>query len=175
MALNAFIKIGSAEGEARQGKYGKEKWIELQAWEWEVAAETSWTKGGGASVGKPNPGTLNWEHYFDRSSHLLLGYICTGTSFDTCTLEMCKGTGAKSGEPERFFAIHMKDAFLTKVSQNATEDGNVIQKVEMVFKAIEIEYRSQGLPWAPTPGGLAAPVKFHWDIAAGLAGPSTGA
>ena len=75
MALNAFMKIGSAEGEARQGKYGKEKWIELQSWEWEVEAESSWTKGGGASVGKPNPGKLTWEHYFDRSSHLLLGYI----------------------------------------------------------------------------------------------------
>ena len=34
-ALNAFMKIGKAEGEARQGMYGKEKWIELQSWEWD--------------------------------------------------------------------------------------------------------------------------------------------
>lgn len=175
MALNAFMKIGKAEGEARQGKYGNDHWIELQSWEWEVEAESSWTKGGGASVGKPNPGKLSWEHYFDRSSHLLLGYICTGTSFADCWLDMCKGTGAKSGEPEKFFGIHMQEAFITKVSQNATEDGNVIQKVEMVFKLIEIEYRAQGLPWASGPGALAAPVKFHWDIPGGKAGPSTGA
>jgi type VI secretion system Hcp family effector len=175
MSLNAFMKIGSAEGEARQGKYGKQKWIELQSWEWEVEAETSWTKGGGASVGKPNPGKLSWEHYFDRSSHLLLGYICTGSAFDKCHLEMCKGTGAKAGEPEMFFSITMEEAFITKVSQNATEDGNVIQKVEMVFKKISIDYRAQGLPWAASPGALAAPVNFWWDIPGGKAGPSTGA
>ena len=175
MALNAFMKIGKAEGEARQGKYGREKWIELQSWDWEVEAETSWTKGGGASVGKPNPGKLNWEHYFDRSSHLILGYICTGTAFDKVVLEMCKGTGARTGEPETFFTIQMEEAFITKVSQSATEEGNVVQKVEMVFKHIEIDYRAQGLPWASTPGGLAAPVKYHWYIPEGKAGPATGA
>jgi type VI secretion system Hcp family effector len=173
MSLNAFMQIGKAEGEARQGKYGKQHWIELQTWEWEVEAETSWTKGGGASVGKPNPGKFTWEHYYDRSSHLLLGYICTGTSFKDITLEMCKGTGQK--EPEAFFIVNMKEAFITKVSQNATEDGNVIQKVEMVFKWIGIDYRAQGLPWASGPGALAAPVHFDWDIPGGVASPATGA
>ena len=41
-ALNAFMKIGEAEGESKQAGY--EKWIELSAWDWEVEAETSWTK-----------------------------------------------------------------------------------------------------------------------------------
>ena len=55
MAANAFISFfDKAEGESIQK--GKEKWVEIQGWDWEVEAETSWTKGGGASVGKPNPG-----------------------------------------------------------------------------------------------------------------------
>ena len=50
MAVNAFLKFSnSAEGESRQK--GFEKWIELQGWDWEIEAESSWTKGGGASVG----------------------------------------------------------------------------------------------------------------------------
>src|SRR5450631_4158634 len=77
-ALNAFMQIDGAFGESRQGGY--EKWIEIQSWEWEVEAETSWTKGGGASVGKPSPGKMSWEHYWDRSSPTLLGYICTGSA-----------------------------------------------------------------------------------------------
>jgi len=173
MALNAFLKIGKAEGEARQGKYGIDKWLELQAWDWEVEAETSWTKGGGASVGKPNPGKMNFEHYFDRSSHLILGYICTGTSFDLVQLEMCKGTGGQI--PEAFFTMSMKEAFITKVANSATDDGNVLQKVELVFKWVSIDYKSQGPPWAKTPGGLSPPMNFNWDIPAGKASPSTGA
>ena len=175
MALNAFIKIGSAAGEARQGRYGREKWIELQGWDWEVEAETSWTKGGGASVGKPNPGKLTWEHYWDKSAHFVLGYICTGTAFQHVELHMCKGTGpVKEGMPEPFLKVQMKEAFITKVSNSATEEGNVLQKVEMVFKAIVIDYHAQGED-PKRPGALAAAVQFSWDIPEGRASPSTGA
>ena len=169
MALNAFMKIGNATGEARQGIYGKEKWIELQSWEWDVEAETSWTKGGGASVGKPNPGKMTWDHNWDKSSSILLGYICTGSAFAEIKLHMCKTTGA--AEPKPFFTILMKEAFITKCTQSATEDGNVLQKVEMVFKYIEIEYSQQGSD--PNKPGMLIPAgKFDWDIPGGVAHPA---
>ena len=88
MATAFLTFFDKAEGESTQK--GKEKWIELQGWTWEVEAETSWTKGGGASVGKPSPGKLNWEHTWDRSAHVILGYICTGSAFDKAYLTMCK-------------------------------------------------------------------------------------
>ena len=51
MAVNAFLTFfDKADGESIQK--GKEKWIEIQNWDWEIEAETSWTKGGGASVVK---------------------------------------------------------------------------------------------------------------------------
>ena len=57
MAVNAYVTFfDKADGESIQK--GKERWVELQAWDWEVEAETSWVKGGGASVGKPSPGKL---------------------------------------------------------------------------------------------------------------------
>ena len=87
MAVNAFVSFfDKADGESIQK--GKEKWIEIQGWDWEVEAETSWTKGGGASVGKPNPGKMNIEHYFDTSSTVILGYICTGKAFPKAELQM---------------------------------------------------------------------------------------
>ena len=80
MAVNACVTFyDKADGESIQK--GKEKWIEIQGWDWEIEAETSWTKGGGASVGKPNPGKMNCEHYFDTSSTVIMGYICTGKAF----------------------------------------------------------------------------------------------
>jgi type VI secretion system secreted protein Hcp len=77
VALNAFLTFfDKADGESIQK--GHEKWVELQGWDWEVEAESSWTKGGGASVGKPAPGSLSCVHAFDGSSIVALGYICTG-------------------------------------------------------------------------------------------------
>jgi type VI secretion system secreted protein Hcp len=165
-ALNAFMKIKGAQGESRQG--GFEGWIEIQGWEWEVEAETSWTKGGGASVGKPSPGKMNWEHYWDRSSATLLGYICTGSSFAEVELQMCKSIGKDTPKP--FFVVQLKEVFITKVNQSATEEGNVQQKVEMVFKEVDIEYFQQGVDKS-NPGSLKQATKFHWDIPGGKASP----
>jgi type VI secretion system secreted protein Hcp len=162
--LSAFMKISNAVGESKQ--VGYPEWIEIQAWDWDVEAETSWTKGGGASVGKPNPGKMNWEHYWDKSSNVLLSYICTGASFAEIHLHMCKTTG--SAKPQPFFDVRMWDAYITKVAQSATEDGNVLQKVEMVFKKISIDYSQQGAI-ANNPGALKPSNNFTWDISIGQA------
>jgi type VI secretion system secreted protein Hcp len=165
MAVNAFLSFfDKADGESIQK--GKEKWIEIQGWDWEVEAETSWTKGGGASVGKPNPGKMNFEHYFDTSSTVIMGYICTGKAFPKCELQMMKTTG--SATPETYFTMIMEGAFITKVSNTGTEEGNVTQKVEMVFKTVKIEYKPQD----NKTGKLGAVKTYNWDIPAGTASPS---
>jgi type VI secretion system Hcp family effector len=166
------MNITSAPGESLTAGY--EKWIELQAWEWEVEAETSWTKGGGAAVGKPNPGKLSWEHYWDKSSTTILSFICTGTSFDTIQLEMCKGVGVddKGKSLKPFFKALMRDSFITKVSQSATEEGNLVQKVEMVFKYMEIDYWQQGTD-PRRPGQLVPAGHYDWDIPGGTVNKSS--
>ena len=122
MAVNAFLSFfDKVDGESIQK--GKEKWIEIQGWDWEVEAETSWTKGGGASVGKPNPGKMTVEHYFDTASTVILGFICTGKAFPKAEIQMMKTTG--KGSPETYLTITMEGVFLTKVSQSGTEEGNV--------------------------------------------------
>jgi type VI secretion system secreted protein Hcp len=165
VAVNAFVSFfDRAEGESIQK--GKEKWIEIQAWDWEVEAETSWTKGGGASVGKPVPGKMSFEHYFDTSSAVILGYICTGKAFPKAELQMTKTTA--KGSPETYFTMTMEGAFITRVSNSGTEAGNVLQKVEMVFKTVKIDYKPQNTK----DGTLGAAKTYSWDIPAGTASPS---
>lgn len=161
MAVNAFIKFEGADGESAQK--GMEKWIEIQGWDWEIDAETSWTKGGGASVGKPNPGKMNFEHYFDFASPTIMKFICTGKSFPNVQLKMFKTTGSSTGET--YFQMDMTGVFITKVAQAGTEEGSVSQKVEMVFKTVKIDYRRQD----NTTGQLKETKSFKWDIPAGVA------
>ena len=157
MAVNAFITFyDTAKGESVQK--GKEQWIEIQGWDWEIEAESSWTKGGGASVGKANPGKMNFEHYFDTSSTVIMGYICSGKAFPKMMLEMMKTTG--KGTPETYFSMFMEGAYITKVSNSGTEEGNVTQKVEMVFKHVTITYQPQD----NKNGQLLAKRTYDWDI-----------
>ena len=165
MAVNAFITFfANADGESLQK--GKEKWIEIQGWDWEIEAESSWTKGGGASVGKANPGKMNFEHYFDTSSTVIMGFICTGKAFPKMQLEMMKTTG--KGSPETYFTMKMEGSYITKVTNTGSEEGNVVQKVEFVFKTVTIEYKPQD----NKTGSLMAAKIFNWDIMANTASPS---
>ena len=62
----------------------------------------------------------------------------------------------------------MESAFITKVSNARTDDGHVSQRVEMVFKAVKIEYKPQD-----SQSGRLGPAKtFTWDIPSGIASPS---
>ncbi len=165
MAVNAFVSFfDKADGESIQK--GKEKWVEIQGWDWEVEAETSWTKGGGASVGKPNPGKMSIRHYFDSSSTVILGYICSGKAFPKVQLQIMKTTG--KGGLETYFTMTMEGAFITKVTNSGTEEGTVVQKVEMVFKTVKIEYKPQN----NKDGTLGAVKTYNWDIPTGTASPS---
>jgi type VI secretion system secreted protein Hcp len=165
MATNAFISFfDKAAGESIQR--GKEKWIQIQGWDWEVDAESSWTKGGGASVGKPNPGKLRFQHHFDTASTVMLGFMCTGKAFPKAQLDMMKTTGKSS--PETYFSMTMEGIFMTKIENSGTEDGTVIQNVEFVFKTVKIEYKPQNAK----DGTLGAVRTYNWDIPAGTAAPS---
>jgi type VI secretion system Hcp family effector len=164
MAANAFISFfDKADGESTQK--GKEKWVEIKTWDWEVEAQSSWTKGGGASVGKPNPGRLHFEHFFDTSSIVMLGYICNGKAFPKVELQIIKTTGR--AQQDAYFIMKMEGVFITRVSNFGTEEGNVLQKVEMIFKTVSIEYKQQD-----NNGALGTAKKYSWDIPAGTASPS---
>ena len=54
------------------------------------------------------------------------------------------------------------------MSHSGTEEGNVIQKIEFVFKTVKIEYKPQNTK----DGSLGAGRTFNWDIPAGTASPS---
>lgn len=161
MPGNAFIKFKEvAKGESQQdGFHGDQGWIEIGDWSWDVEAESSFMKGGGASVGKPMPGALNFSHYYDVSSPTIFRNIVKGVHFEEVEVVMCKQTG--SGKPEKYFRILMKSAFCTKVSTKGGEDGTVNQDVDLVFKHVYIEYYRQN-----NKGQLSQAGEFEWNISA---------
>lgn len=164
MPGNAFIKFtktdgGQAPGESQQiGHLGSGGWIEIGDWSWEVEAEASHLKGTGAAVGKPQPGVLNFKHYYDKSSPVLMQFIVKGTHFASATIDMLKQTG--KDQPDLFFQLVAKDVFITKVTNSGTEEGEVSQEVDLVFKAISIGYKRQ-----KNDGTLDKTLFFRWNIA----------
>lgn len=162
MPGNAFIKfVGIDTGESTHETHNGEKgWIEISDWSWDIEADTSFLKGAGASVGKPQPGSLSFSHYYDTASPTLMLKIVQGKHFDKVHIVMLKQTGSDTGKGEPYFGITAEEAFITKVSSKGGEDGSVTQDVEMVFKTVAVGYQPQKLEG----GGLGKQRDFTWDI-----------
>jgi len=162
MPGNSFICFESVPtGESlHETHHGDKGWIEISDWSWDIEADTSYLKGGGAAVGKPTPGTLSFSHYYDLASPVIMSKIVQGKHFPKVHAVMLKQTGAQDGKGEPYFGITMEEVFITKVSSKGAEDGSVTQDVECVFKTCAIAYKKQ-----EETGALASsPVHFIWDI-----------
>lgn len=163
MPGNSFIWFdGVPKGESTHETHSGEKgWIEISDWSWDIEADTSFLKGAGAAVGKPQPGNLSISHYYDTASPVIMGKIVQGKHFPKVHIVMLKQTGQESGKGEPFFGITMEEVFITKVSSKGGEDGSVTQDVEMVFKTVAVGYKAQ----SGDHGALATEQKdFIWDI-----------
>lgn len=163
MPGNAFIKFEGvvSTGESTHDSHnGAQGWIEISDWSWDIEADTSFLKGAGASVGKPQPNNLSFSHYYDKASPAIMSKIVQGTHFPKVHIVMLKQTGNETGKGEPYFGITVEEAFITKVSSKGAEDGSVTQDVEMVMKTIAIAYKPQKLKG----GGLDTEMPFIWDI-----------
>lgn len=148
----------SIDGEVTAKSY--ENWIELSSVGWSVTADTSWTKGGGASVGKPDPGALTWTQAFDSSVPSMYPYILTGKAIPNAVVEYVKDT--KSG-PTTYLQLNMTGLFFTDISF-----ANSTVSAEGVFKSISVTY------WPLDKDGTRdSPVGVNWDIPTGTASPTS--
>jgi type VI secretion system secreted protein Hcp len=163
MPGNAFIRFEEIkDGEStHETHHGSKGWMEISDWSWDIEADTSFLKGAGASVGKPQPGSLSFSHYYDKASPTIMSRIVQGTFFSKVHVAMLKQTGDESGKGEPFFGMTMTEAFITKVSSKGGEDGSVTQDVEMVFKTIAVGYKPQD---DTLKGKLGKQQDFTWDI-----------
>jgi type VI secretion system secreted protein Hcp len=166
MAVNTFIRFETTPGKwilgegFQKGHAGADGWVECDDWSWEVESATSFTKGTGASVGKPVPGTFSFSHNYDKSSPTLMSMIVKGAHFALMQVDMLKTTGADTG-PKLYFQLKAKDVFITKVSSKGSGDGTVTQDIECVFKEVALGYKMQ-----KNDGKLDSAVRdFKWNIA----------
>lgn len=134
---------------------GYEHWIDIDSVSWSADADTTWTKGGGASVGKPNPGELRWTQSFDSSVPAMYSYITAGLAVPNAVVEYTRTNG---GGETTYLQLNMGGLFFTEIAF----DGNTVSAAG-VFKTISVTYWPED-----TKGGRDKPIGFSWDIPAGV-------
>ncbi|MEL4180755.1 Hcp family type VI secretion system effector [Roseateles sp. PN1] len=162
-ATKAFIQFDQIKGSSTDKDHTS--WSDVVNWSWSLSADTSWTKGGGAAVGKPQPGPFFWTQANDGVFNSLFVNMATGKAVNKIKLDVSKNTGAAN--PEVFFTMEFTGAFFTKLDMKGSAEGNVDFAGQFVFKTIKIGYRPQD-----SSGRLGAAKFATWDIPAGVASGS---
>ncbi len=149
-----FLRFASSPTSAIAGEskiLGYENWIQVNDAAWGMSAESSWLKGGGASVGKAMPDTFSWTQAMDQSVPFTLAAIASGKPLPTATLEYVVNGG--SG-PVTLMQMVMEAPFLTELD---LAEGSVSQS--MVFRSI-----NQTVWTLDKDGKAGTPTSFKWNF-----------
>jgi len=157
--VRAFLRL-DPEIAGNVSVKGYENWIELDALSFDVGATTTWSKGGGVSVGKPVPGSLIWSQSFDETVLATLHRLMTGSAVSESVIELVK---AGPLGPVTFAQMSFTGALFSEI---AVDDDEVRQQVffrtlsQTIFAVDEAGIRKGG-------------TTFTWDVETGISVLST--
>jgi type VI secretion system secreted protein Hcp len=151
IADQLFLKfVGSATageilGDSTDPQHPNE--IVLLSYSVGIDADSSWSRGSGASVGKPNPGKFSFEHYYDKASTAIVNYIATGSAAPSATLTVRSDPkGNKAGF--EYAKYTFEEFYFTNVGQALNGEGRAVSAVAGVYKSLKLQTFAPGNPVA---------------------------
>jgi type VI protein secretion system component Hcp len=147
VSLNIFLKLDGVVGEfpATPTKaFAPYKGaIAVHSFKWGVTAETTWSKGGGASVGKPSVSSLDLTIPSNSVAPQLLRFILTGTSIASGTLDILQTSPIKAGikapATVKLHAYKLTEMFVGSYQFAPAEtDVGLHDSVSLVFKTVDL-------------------------------------
>ncbi|WP_372623336.1 Hcp family type VI secretion system effector [Falsiroseomonas sp.] len=156
MAVDIFIKIEGAEGEAQDSSHKNE--IDVVSWNWGMSQAGSFLAGTGAGsgTGKVQVRDLSFAKYVDKASTNLMLFCCNGKHVPEAVL-----TVRKAGEsPVEYLKITMSDCFISSVDAGgAGEQDRLMETVAINFGKVKVEYTPQ-----KADGTADAPTTLTWNV-----------
>lgn len=139
---------------------GHEKWIRVATLDWKATAQSSWTSGGGASVGKPLPDAIQlglasgtWSQHFMR-------LMTQGKALSSVIIDGV----ASDGRP--LYRMTLAGFFVTQYRLSSLPPTPLPQdEIKAVFKKVKIEY------FAVAADGKVTTTLVEWDIPSGISTP----
>jgi len=137
VAIDAFIKIDSIEGESPDSKHGKE--IQVLSFHFGADQPASSGVGGGAGVGKVQIHDLTFTHYVDKASPKLFVACATGAHIAKAVLSARKA----GGDQQDYIIITLTDVVVASVQAAGSVEGLPSETIGLNFTQINFEYKEQ--------------------------------
>ncbi len=151
-SVDYYLTVSGLDGgEVVAGHVGA---FDVADFSFDIDALTSWTSGGGASVGKPNPAPLIIDLKPGADLNGFIQDITQGKSFPHVRLE---GVTAAANGAQTVYDLRLDGVFVTKVT-----DTNGVDHLELVYKAVSLTTTAQN----PN-GTLGTPQTIGWNVPTG--------
>ncbi len=157
MAVDIFLEVEGIKGESKDSKHKDQ--IDVLSWSWGMSQSGTAHMGGGAGAGKVSVQDLNFTHYIDKSSPILMLHCCNGKHIKKAKLFV-----RKAGEkPLEYMTVEMEDLLVSHVSTGGSHgEDRLTENVTLNFAKVKAEYQEQ------KPDGSGGPkTEMKWDIPAG--------
>jgi type VI secretion system secreted protein Hcp len=173
-ATEIFLKLEdeatTLPGESRDTIFaGADGWNDVSSFEWKVTADSSWTNGGGASIGKPAPQAVQITRMIDSASPGILAAILTGKVIAKGEL-VIRDTSrlVNKDSADTVLRYEFTSILFTSVKPAAAAgDTRAVETISFVIKTLKMTYRP-----VTTDGTLGDPMVVSWDVPAGtVVGP----
>lgn len=109
-----------------------------------VSTASSWTRGGGASVGKPSFQDLSVSRSVDDGSTALLRTVATGRVLPTATLTLCDPTACAATTTATY---ELTDVLVTSVQQGASP---LQESITLAYKTLTLTRGTQSFSFDVT-------------------------
>jgi type VI secretion system secreted protein Hcp len=148
--LEYYVRVLTNDGRDAGGG-----WVALSSFGLDYAADTSFLKGTGASVGKAVPSELSLGLGIGKLMTAMLNNEIVGTAFKTVEVEAyaSSGNGGNGGKPTLVDEYIFNDAFVVDVS-NQSDADNSVQLVYKAFTHSHLVYDQDGKLNAAASGGV---------------------
>jgi len=152
-ADDAFLKLSDIAGDSTDPQHPNE--IALLSYSFSLDADSSWTRGGGASVGKAIPGDVRITAAMDRSLAGMVRKITEGHNSPTAVLSVrSSAPGNRTGF--EYIKYTFTNVYFTNVDQALAGNGRAVTGASMIYRSLQIEQ------FSPANGTRVSCVS--WDI-----------
>ena len=142
MAASDFLlQIDEVKGESKQ--QGKEKYIDIESWEWGARQGGHAEYGGGLATGKVQLKEFKFVCKNGTSSAQLFGHVTKGTHISTALLE-CRKAGGDS-KTYSYYTVKFESLIISSYYEKASDKITLLPQAEITFnyKKVTIEYFEQ--------------------------------
>src|SRR6187455_3053794 len=134
MAVDIFLQLEGIKGESKDAKHKDQ--IDVLSWSWGMSQSGTAHMGGGAGAGKVSVQDLNFTHYIDKSSPILMLHCCNGKHIKKAKLFVRKA----GEEPLEYPTVEMEDLPVSQRSAGGSHgEDRLTENVTLNLAKVKVE------------------------------------